>query len=443
MSSRALHLSHAPIARTVPASFTMSIRENLVLSRAASRVLATLSGPQRDAVLESIADALDANVSTILAHNAQDMARARESGMGEAMLDRLRLDPARVHVMAESVRDVASLADPLGELREMGTRPNGLRICKRRVPLGVLAVVYEARPNVTVECAALAIKSGNALVLRGGREALESNRALAKIVRDALAQAKAPMDAVLFIDDTSRERVAELLGATGLVDLCIPRGGASLMAMVDEHARVPVIRHGQGICHVFVDASAPREMAAAILVNAKTQRPGVCNAAETWLVHQAVLQDSGDAFAFIARALCDAGVTLHCDARAHAALTASKIACVPAEPEDWDREFLSLDLAVRVVDSLDEALAHIAKHGSEHTAAIVTGDPDAGERFLREVTASCVLLNASTRFNDGGQLGLGAEIGISTSRMHAWGPMGLRELTAEKFVVYGDGHTRP
>jgi len=311
---------------------------------------------------------------------------------------------------------------------------------KRRVPLGVIAVVYEARPNVTVECAALCVKSGNALVLRGGKEALGSNRALARAVREGLEEAGLSPDCVQLVHEAGREHVAALLGAVGRVDLCIPRGGASLMAMVDECAKVPVIRHGQGICHVYVDASADPAMAVAIARNAKVQRPGVCNAMETLLVHESHLTDG--TLVNIAADLRAAAVVLHADEASARVLRAAGIECVEATERDWDTEYLALELAVRTVRSLDEAMDHIAAHGSEHTASIVTSDRARAERFLREVEASCVLWNASTRFNDGGELGLGAEIGISTSRMHAWGPMGLRELTAEKFVVVGDGQVR-
>jgi glutamate-5-semialdehyde dehydrogenase len=420
---------------------TTVIDSMLSRARAATRALSTASSAARDDALARMADAIERGAETILAANAEDVARAKTSGLSGAMLDRLALDSARVRAIAESVRAVRSLPDPLSESRALGVRPNGLRVCKRRAPLGVIAVVYEARPNVTVECAALTVKSANALVLRGGREALGSNAALAERVRAGLAEAGLSPDAVQLVHDAGREHVAALLGATGRVDLCIPRGGAGLMAMVDEHAKVPVIRHGQGICQVFLDATAEPAMAARIAVNAKAQRPGVCNAAETLLVHRALLGPGG-AFEGVARALREAGVALRADETCGADLARAGIAWAAATEADWDTEFLSLVLAVRGVDSLEEAMDHIAAHGTGHTAAIVTEDGAAAERFLAGVEASCVLHNASTRFNDGGELGLGAEIGISTSRMHAWGPMGLRELTAEKFVVYGSGQIR-
>jgi len=419
---------------------TASIDDILSRARTARLALAKSPSARRDEALERIATAIERNAMDIVAANAEDVRIARENELSSAMLDRLTLDPGRVRAIVKSVREVRALPDPLGEERSMGERPNGLRVSKRRVPLGVIAVVYEARPNVTVECAALCIKSGNALVLRGGKEALRSNRALARAVREGLKEAGLSPDCVQLVQETGREHVAALLGATGRVDLCIARGGASLMAMVDECAKVPVIRHGQGICHVYVDESAEPSMAVAIVHNAKVQRPGVCNAMETLLVHQSHLHDG--LLVRIAADLREAAVVLHADEASARVLREAGIACVDATERDWDTEYLALELAVRVVPSLDEALDHIARHGTGHTASIVTSDRDRAERFLREVEASCVLWNASTRLNDGGELGLGAEIGISTSRMHAWGPMGLRELTAEKFVVVGHGHVR-
>jgi glutamate-5-semialdehyde dehydrogenase len=350
------------------------------------------------------------------------------------------LDAGRLQKIADSLRQVIDLPDPLSEIRDVGERPNGLRVAKRRVPLGVLAVIYEARPNVTVEAASLAIKSGNAIILRGGREALQSNAALVLAIRDGLQRASMPADCVQFVEDPSRQRVAELLGSRGKVDLAIARGGSELMAMVDACAQVPVMRHGQGITHVFVDKSADPMMAERIVLNAKTQRPGVCNALETLLVHQDLI--ASGALKAIAEALVRSRVELRADREVAKALQRAGIPYVAASEADFDTEFLALILAVRAVPSLDAALAHIAEHGTQHTASIVTADQKNAERFLREVDASCVLWNASTRFNDGGELGMGAEMGISTSKMHAFGPMGLRELTAEKFVVYGTGQVR-
>ena len=414
---------------------------NLASTRAAARVLLAADASRRDAALAAIEHSLATHREAVLSANVADVGQARAAGMAAVMLDRLTLDSKRYDAMLASVREVRALPDPLGEERTPWLRPNGLRITKRRIPLGVIAVVYEARPNVTVEAATLAIKSGNAMVLRGGKEAMGSNRALVAAVRAGLETAGFPADAVTFIDDPSRDRVIELLGAVGQVDLVIPRGGIELMKMVDAHARVPVIRHGQGICHVFLDATADADMAERIVFNAKVQRPGVCNSTETLLVHRDHLANG--LLARVARKLVDEGrVELRVDEETAQVLHANDIAFVPASADDWDTEFLALILAIRVVPSLDAAIDHIAAHGSHHTASILTHDEQHAERFLREVDASCVLWNASTRFNDGNELGLGAEIGISTSKMHAFGPMGLRELTAEKFVVYGDGQAR-
>jgi len=410
-------------------------------ARSSARSLATSSESQRNAALGSIARSLEASADSILAANSADLAAAREAGLSPALLDRLSLDSSRIAGIVRSVQEVASLPDPLGQSQPLGKRPNGLRVQRLRIPLGVLAVIYEARPNVTVEAACLAIKSGNAIVLRGGREAMESNRALVGAVRAGLAAAGLPQSCVQWIEDPSRERVVELLGAVGQVDLAIPRGGAELMKLVDACARVPVIRHGQGITHVFLDQDADPSMAAEIVFNSKVQRPGVCNALETLLIHRDLVAN-GTWAAIADRLVRSAKVELRVDEVAAGALAGPAIPHRLAQPSDWDTEFLSLTLAVRTVASLDEALSHIAEHGTRHTASIVTGNREHAERFLREVDASCVLWNASTRFNDGGELGLGSEMGISTTKIHAFGPMGLRELTTEKYVVYGTGQVR-
>jgi glutamate-5-semialdehyde dehydrogenase len=409
-------------------------------AHSAARVLSGASEESRNRALESIGAAVDLSSASVLAANARDLAAAKEAGISAALQDRLRLDPARIRQIVESVRELIALPDPLSETREIGVRPNGLRITKRRVPLGVLAVIYEARPNVTVEAASLALKSGNAIVLRGGREALQSNAALVASIRRGLEQANLPADCVQFIDDPSRDRIRELLGSRGKVDLAIARGGLELMATVDSCAQVPVMRHGQGITQLFVDSTADPLMTQQIVLNAKTQRPGVCNALETLLLHRQALESG--AWKELAAALVRSGVELRVDPEAASVLQGAGIPYNPAADADWDTEFLSLVLAVRTVPSLEAALAHIAQHGTQHTATIVTRDKTNAERFLSEVDASCVLWNASTRFNDGGELGLGSEMGISTSKMHAFGPMGLRELTAEKFVVYGSGQVR-
>ncbi|MCB9651021.1 MAG: glutamate-5-semialdehyde dehydrogenase [Deltaproteobacteria bacterium] len=406
-------------------------------ARGAARRLARLSAEARAAALEAVALAIEARAAEILAANAEDVAAAE--GLSGALVDRLRLDAGRVAAMVRAVREVKGQPDPLAARREVGVGRSGIRVTRRRVPLGVVAIVYEARPNVTAECAALTLKSGNAVVLRGGKEARRSNAAIGAAVQAGLRSAGVPEDAVVLMADSTREDVAALLGAVGMVDLVIPRGGHGLMRMVDELAKVPVIRHGQGICHVYVDAAADPKMAAEIAFNAKVQRPGVCNAMETLLVHRSRLQD---VLPVLGPRLVEAGVELRADEAARTTLAAAGVEAAAATLEDWDTEFLDLVLAVRTVDDLDAALDHIDAHGTHHTASIVTADEGTAERFLGAVDASCVLWNASTRFNDGGELGLGAEMGISTSKMHAYGPMGALELTAEKLVVYGQGQTR-
>ncbi len=414
-----------------------SLGDTLRAARGAQRLLARVHPSVRDAVLDALATRIDRARDRILAANAMDLARATH--LSVPLRDRLMLTPARLDGVVRSVREVSAQPDPLGEERAMGRRPNGLRVFRRRVPLGVLAVIYEARPNVTVEAAALALRSGNAVVLRGGSEALDTNVALADCVTEALRDTGLPTAAVALVTDLARERVVELLGAVGMVDLAIPRGGAELMATVDAHARVPVVRHGRGVCHVYVDASAEVSMAVEIAFNAKVQRPGVCNAMETLLVHRDIAMEY---LPRVGQRLNEAGVTLRADPLARAVLQGAGVASEEAVMADWDTEFLDRVLAIACVTDIEAALEHISTHGTGHTAAIVTRDEGNAERFLSETEASCVLWNASTRFNDGGELGLGAEIGISTSRMHAFGPMGARELTAEKFVVRGDGQVR-
>lgn len=413
-----------------------SVRPLLERAKKAARQMRIAPREQRDAALLGIAAAIEKDASAILAANATDLARA--TGLSSAMKDRLALDEKRVRGMIRALEEVRAQHDPLGQRRAIGRGRTGIEVGRQRVPLGVVAIVYEARPNVTAECAALTIKSGNVVVLRGGKEAIESNKAIARAVASGLEAAGLPVDAAILIEDTSREAVSELLGATGFVDLVIPRGGAGLMAMVDEHARVPVIRHGQGICHVYVDAEADAEMAVNIAFNAKVHRPGVCNAMETLLVHRS----RADVLEAIGKKYAAAGVELRADEGALTVLSRAGVAAIAASAQDFDTEFLDLRLAIRTVDGLDQALDHIADHGTNHTASIVTRDRAAADRFLNEVDASCVLWNASTRFNDGGELGLGAEMGISTSKMHAYGPMGVLELTAEKLVVTGTGQVR-
>ncbi|MEU6404749.1 glutamate-5-semialdehyde dehydrogenase [Streptomyces sp. NPDC046985] len=408
-------------------------------ARAAAADLAPLPRAEKDDALLAMADALEVRTGEIVEANAKDVAKAREAGTSEAVVDRLALTRERVRAIAADVRDVAALPDPVGEVVRGSTLPNGLDLRQVRVPLGVVGIVYEARPNVTVDAAALCLKSGNAVLLRGSASAHASNAALVRVLRDAVGGAGLPADAVQLVPGEGRESVRELMRARGLVDVLIPRGGASLIRTVVNESTVPVIETGTGNCHVYVDADADLDMAVEILINSKAQRPSVCNAAETLLVHQDV------AAAFLPRALdalAEAGVTVHADERVMAYAEGSRATVVEATPDDWDTEYLSYDIAAAVVDSLDRAVAHIRLWSSGHTEAIVTGSQQAARRFTRLVDSAAVAVNASTRFTDGGQFGFGAEIGISTQKLHARGPMGLPELTSTKYVVTGDGHVR-
>lgn len=408
-------------------------------AKAASRVLAVATTAQKNRALELLAAGLRARTADILEANAKDLADAKAAGKNAAFLDRLLLDPARVEAMAKAVEAIAALEDPVGEVTASWRRPNGLEVRKVRLPLGVVLMIYEARPNVTSDAAALCLKSGNVALLRGGSESFRSNQAIARSLAAALSGAGLPEDAALLVPDTSRESMLALLTLDGLVDLAIPRGGEGLIRFVAENARVPVVKHYQGVCHVYVHADADLAMAERIVVNAKASRPGVCNAMECLLVDEAV---AAQALPRLARALVDEQVELRGCAKTVALLAAAQVPVTPAADGDFGKEFLDLICAVKVVRGLDGALAHIARYGSEHTEAIVTASRDAARRFTRDVCASAVVVNASTRFNDGGELGLGAEVGISTSRLHAFGPMGLKELTAQKFVVEGDGQVR-
>ncbi|MEV5773692.1 glutamate-5-semialdehyde dehydrogenase [Streptomyces antimycoticus] len=408
-------------------------------SRAAAADLAPLPRAVKDDALLAMADALEVRTKEIVEANAADVERAREAGTSDAIVDRLTLTPERVRAIASDVRDVIALPDPVGEVVRGSTLPNGIDLRQVRVPLGVVGIIYEARPNVTVDAAALCLKSGNAVLLRGSSSASHSNAALVKVLRDAVGGAGLPADAVQLVPGESRESVRELMRARGLVDVLIPRGGASLIRTVVEESTVPVIETGTGNCHVYVDADADLDMAVEILVNSKAQRPSVCNAAETLLVHQ------GIAPRFLPRALealAEAGVTVHADERVMALAEGSKATVVPAVIEDWETEYLSYDIAAGVVDSLDAAVSHIRLWSSGHTEAIVTSSQQAARRFTQLVDSTTVAVNASTRFTDGGQFGFGAEIGISTQKLHARGPMALPELTSTKYIVTGDGHTR-
>lgn len=402
-------------------------------ARQAAAELAPLSRAVKDAALHAIADALDSRSAEIVKANAVDVARARESGISEYMIDRLSLSAERVAAIADAVRHVASLPDPVGESVRGYTLPNGLELRQVRVPLGVVGIIYEGRPNVTVDAAALTLKSGNAVLLRGSSSAYDSNTALVEVMRSALTGV--PADAIQLVPGRDRDSVKHLMRARGLVDVLIPRGGASLINSVVEESTVPVIETGVGNCHVYVDADADLDMAVRILVNAKTQRPSVCNAAETVLVHR----DIADAFVPRAlEALREKGVTVHGDE----AVRAYSGDVVAAEEKDWAEEYLSLDLAAAVVGSLEEAVAHIRRYGSAHTEAIVTRSQPAARRFVALVDSAAVMVNASTRFTDGEEFGFGAEIGISTQKLHARGPMGLPELTSTKYVVTGEGQLK-
>ena len=409
-------------------------------AKVAARPLAALPAGVKDAALVAIADALIMRRDEILEANARDLEAGREADIGSALLDRLTLTPERIAAMAEGVRQVAALPDPVGEVLDGGRLDNGLQVERVRVPLGVVAVVYEARPNVTIDAAALALKSGNAIVLRGSSTAQHSNAILASVAAQAAESAGVPAGAIALVSGGGREELAELATQEGVVDLIIPRGGEGLKAALKGVATVPVIFAASGVCHVYVDASADLERARAIILNAKTQRPGVCNAAETLLVHSSV------AAAFLPealRALAGAGVELRVDARARAAAGEGAPPLVDAVPEDWDTEYLDLILSVGVVDSVEEAVDHVVAHGSGHSDAILTDDLAASRAFVAGVDSAAVYVNASTRFTDGAEFGMGAEIGISTQKLHARGPIGLRELCTYKYVVQGAGHVRP
>jgi len=414
-------------------------------ARNAAFALASASSAIRDRALRRMAEALRDSRGHILEANARDVSAARERGTADAMVDRLLLDEARIEKMAASLEEVAHLPDPLGRTDSGWTRPNGLQVARKRIPLGVVGIIYEARPNVTSDAAGLCLKSGNAVVLKGGSEAHASNGAIIEALREGVAEAKLPPEILGFIDVTDRAAVRCMLELDDAIDLIIPRGGEGLIRFVSENARMPVIKHYKGVCHVFLERTADVDMAVDIILNAKVQRPSVCNAAETLLIDA---PDAERLLVPVARALLAEGVTLHVCERSRAVLAEASVGgaddqtIVRATEDDWGHEYLSLDLAVRVVDDLELAVAHIRTYGSDHTEAIVTKDYAAAERFVQAVDSSTVLVNASTRFADGGQLGLGAEIGISTTKLHAFGPMGLRELTTTKFVVHGQGQTR-
>ncbi len=404
-------------------------------ARVASRALAALAPSVRDAGLRAMARAIESSPGPVLAANELDVARAREAGVSEPLVDRLALTPARLNAVARGIVEVANQPDPVGEVLGMTRRPNGLLVGQVRVPLGVVAMIYEARPNVTADAAALTLKSGNAVLLRGGSDARHSNAALGLLMQEALRAAGVPADAVQVLPPLDQEATKVLLGQTGLIDLVIPRGGERLIRFVTEHARVPVIQHYKGVCHLYIDEGADLAMGLGLIVDGKVARPGACNSTECLLVHESVAADFLPA---VAAKLGGLGVELRACERSLGLMPGAKA----ATEEDWGAEFLGPILAVRVVGGIEQALDHVARYGSNHSEAICTSSYERSRRWLREADASCVLVNASTRFNDGGELGLGAEIGISTSKLHAYGPMGARHLTTCKWVVEGEGQTR-
>jgi len=409
-------------------------------ARVAARELARLSTEMKNRALLNIADALTGRAVDILEANKRDIKAGEDIGMDDSLLDRLLLDGSRLKGMAEDVRSVASLRDPIGEAFDQRTLPNGLQVGKRRVPLGVIGVVYESRPNVTVDISAVCLKSGNAVILRGGSDAIHTNDILAQAVRDCIAEAGVPHEAVQFVNSTDRALVDKMLSMKQYIDLMIPRGGADLVRLVRDKAQMPVVAGGIGVCHTYVDVEADIKSAVAIAYNAKVQRPTVCNALDTLLVHSGVAEIY---LPEIAREWSKAGVSMHCDVRAMNILGPSDALNLQlATDEDWGREFLSLAAAVRVVDSMDDALAHIEEYGSGHSEAIITENYSKAMRFLDDVDAAVVYVNASTRFTDGAQFGLGTEVAISTDKMHARGPMGLNELTSYKWTVLGTGQVR-
>jgi glutamate-5-semialdehyde dehydrogenase len=401
----------------------------------AARVLGTLSRTVKDQVILRMAELLQERQAAVQAENARDVDAARQQDHPAAFIDRLTLSDKVMAAMVQGLKEVAALPDPVGAVTSMWVRPNGLLVGRQRIPLGVIGFIYESRPNVTVDAAALCVKSGNAVILKGGKEALHSNLALAALMQEALAAVQAPAAAIQAIPSVAREATLELLKQDELVDLIIPRGGEGLIRFVAEHSRIPVLKHYKGVCHIFVDQGADLDLAETVCFNAKVQRPGVCNAMETLLVHEAAAREF---LPRMNRRFRDAGVDLRGCPRTREIDPEVK----PAKESDWGYEFLDLILAVKVVPDLDAALDHIARYSSNHTEAIITRDYARAQRFLREVDSSVVLVNASTRFNDGGELGLGAEIGINTSKLHAFGPMGLEELTTTKFIVYGSGQIR-
>ena len=412
-----------------------AVRDVALAAKRASRTLASATTAQKDDALRAIARGIRSSVETLVRENEHDVRAAREGGLTEAMIDRLTLSPARLESLACAVEEIVALPDPVGKVDGLVRRPSGITVGRMSVPIGVVAMIYESRPNVTIDAAVLCLKSGNAAVLRGGKEAQRSNAALAKIVREGLAFAKLPEDAIVLCPSYERDATRALLGLAGIIDVAIPRGGPGLVRFVAEHARVPVIAHYEGVCHLYADEGADVARTLAIVLDGKARRPGVCNALEALLVHESLAKTL---LPELDAALVEAGV----EARAEKVARSHMKHAVDAKEDDFGREFLAKILAVKVVPDLDAALDHVAKYGSHHSEAIATPSYANAQRWLREVDASCVLVNASTRFNDGGELGLGAELGTATTKLHAYGPMGLSELTTRKWIVYGDYEVR-
>ncbi len=415
--------------------FTTEVRGMARKAREASRLLSRLSTAAKNKALLAMAEGLERHQERLMKENRKDLAAAEKAHLSPSLIDRLRLTPSVIQGMAEGLREVARLPDPVGEVIRMWKRPNGLTVGRMRIPLGVIGIIYESRPNVTADASGLCLKSGNSVILRGGSEAFHSNQAIGQLLRNVLVETGLPQEAIQIFPHTDREAIREMLQLEGDIDLIIPRGGEELIRFVTRHSKIPVIKHYKGVCHIFVDETADLEMATRICLNAKVQRPGVCNAMETLLVHQKV---ANRFLPKVAKALQREGVELRGCSQTRKILSHIK----EAREEDWAQEYLDLILSVKVAKGIEEAVEHIARYGSSHTEAILTSDYRNAQRFLREVDSSCVLVNASTRFNDGFELGLGAEIGISTSKLHAFGPMGLEELTTTKFIVYGEGQVR-
>ena len=415
--------------------FRTEVREMARKAKEASRPLAQLSTAIKNKALLEMAEDLERHQKRLIQENRKDLVAGEKARLSSALMDRLRLTPSVIRGMAEGLREVAHLPDPVGEVLKMWKRPNGLMVGRMRIPIGVIGIIYESRPNVTADAAGLCLKSGNSVILRGGSEAFHSNQAIGKILRNVLIKRGIPQESIQIFPHTEREAIREMLQLEDEIDLIIPRGGEELIRFVTNHSKIPVVKHYKGVCHIFVDESADLEVANRVCLNAKIQRPGVCNAMETLLVHEKVATRF---LPKIARVLQKEGVELRGCLRTKKILSHIK----EAREEDWFQEYFDLILSIRVVKGIEEAIDHIARYGSFHTDAIITSDYQNAQKFLREVNSSCVLVNASTRFNDGFELGLGAEIGISTSKLHAFGPMGLEELTTTKFIVYGEGQIR-